>query len=138
MILFFFRTLVFLLSAALGLVAADLLLSGFHIEWAHWWGFLLCAVIFAVLQGVLTPWITTVAQRSAPALLGGIGIVSTFAALLIVVLLPIDGIRITDAMSWILGPVVVWVVTALATVLLPVLFLRREVREAERLRRGRS
>ncbi|MCR2827289.1 hypothetical protein [Microbacterium sp. zg.Y909] len=119
------RAAVFLGSAALGLVAADLIVPGFRIVWSHWWGFVLCIVIFAVLQSVLAPVITRVARRHAPPLLGGVGLLSTFAALLIVVLLPIGGLRIADALAWALAPVVVWVVTAMATVLLPKLFIRR-------------
>ncbi|MBS1698683.1 MAG: phage holin family protein [Actinobacteria bacterium] len=128
--LFFMRTLIFLLSSALGLIVADLLLTGFTIDWSQWWGFVLCVLIFTVLQSLLAPWITSMAHRYAPALLGGIGIISTFAALLIVVLLPIGGLRITDAISWILGPVVIWVITAVSTVVLPLLLIKRGVREA--------
>ncbi len=133
--MFLLRTLVFLLSAALGLVVADLLLPGFVIVWHDWWGFVLAIVIFAVLQSVLSPWIATMARRYAPALLGGIGIISTLVALLIVVLLPIGGLRITDAISWILAPVVVWVITALATVLLPLLFFAKRVDDRRDRRR---
>ncbi|PZU37070.1 MAG: hypothetical protein DI573_12350 [Microbacterium sp.] len=136
MIMFLFRTLVFVLSAALGLVAADLLLPGFQIVWADWWGFVIAVVIFAILQSVLAPWIATMARRYAPALLGGIGIVSTLVALLVVVLLPIGGLRITDALSWVLAPVIVWLVTALATVLLPLIFLKRRVDERKDARRA--
>jgi hypothetical protein len=128
-ITFLFRTLVFLLSAALGLLVADWVLPGFQIVWNNWWGFALCAVIFAVLQSVLTPWIAKMARNYAPVLLGGIGIVSTFVALLVVVLLPIDGLRITDGIAWLLAPVIVWAITALATVLLPLIFLKRRVDE---------
>ncbi len=64
----------------------------------------------------------------------GIGIVSTFVALLIVVLLPIGGLRITDAISWVLAPVVVWLVTALATLFLPMIFLKKKVVEARESR----
>ncbi|WP_292814695.1 phage holin family protein, partial [Microbacterium sp.] len=135
-IMFLFRTLVFVLSAALGLVAADLLLPGFQIVWADWWGFVIAVVIFAILQSVLAPWIATMARRYAPALLGGIGIVSTLVALLVVVLLPIGGLRITDALSWVLAPVIVWLVTALATVLLPLIFLKRRVDERKDARRA--
>lgn len=134
-ITFLLRTLIFLASAAIGLVAADLLLGDFTIEWSHWWGFLLCIVIFAVLQSLLAPWISQVANRYAPVLLGGIGIISTFVALLIVVLLPLHGIRITSALAWILGPVIVWLVTAISTVVLPFLILTDEVREAEKERK---
>ncbi|WP_396642177.1 hypothetical protein [Microbacterium sp.] len=74
------------------------------------------------------------ARRYAPALLGGIGIVSTFVALLVVVLLPIGGLRITDAVAWVLGPVIVWLITALATMFLPMIFLKKKVVEARESR----
>ena len=69
MITFVFRTLIFLASAALGLIAADLLLEDFRIDWSQWWGFVLCIVIFAALQSILSPWVAKMANRYAPALL---------------------------------------------------------------------
>lgn len=129
MIMFFIRALIFLASAAVGLIVADLILPGFSIDWRDWWGFVLAIVIFAVLQSVLAPWIARMAQRNAPALLGGIGIVSTFVALLIVVLIPQAGLRIDGVLTWILAPVLVWLVTALATWLLPALFIKKKVQE---------
>jgi len=130
-ITFLIRALIFLVSAALGLIAADLILPGFHIEWSSWWGFVLAIVIFALLQSVLAPWILKITRRHAPALLGGIGIVSTFIALLIVVLIPGAGLGISDLLAWVLGPIIVWLVTALATWLLPAVFLKKQV-EARR------
>lgn len=135
MITFFIRTFIFLISSAIGLVVADLLLEGFVIEWSKWWGFLICIVIFTVLQLILSPWITSVANRYAPALLGGIGIISTLVSLVIVVLLPIGGLRITDLLSWILGPVIVWLIAAVGTVVLPLIFLKREVAQRRDRRR---
>ncbi|MEJ1156380.1 MULTISPECIES: hypothetical protein [Microbacterium] len=129
MIMFLIRALIFVASAALGILVADWVLEGFVIDWSDWWGFVLAVLIFAVLQSVLAPWITKVARRNAPALLGGIGIISTLVALLIVVLLPIGGIRITDALSWVLAPVIVWAVTALATLLLPMIFIKKKVED---------
>ena len=129
MISFLFRTLVYLASAGIGLIVADLVLDGFQIQWSQWWGFVICIVIFAILQSVLSPWISKLADRYAPVLMGGIGIFSTLIALIIVVLLPIGGLRIVDAAGWILGAVIVWIITALGTLLLPLIFLRREVKE---------
>ena len=129
MVMFLLRAAIFLASAALGLIVADLILEGFSIQWSSPLGFILAIVIFAVLQSVLAPWLARVAQRNAPVLLGGIGIVSTFVALLVVVLLPRSGLTIADAMTWVLAPVLVWVVTALATLLLPVLLIRKKVEE---------
>jgi len=129
MIMFLLRALIFVLSAALGLVVADLVLPDFTIDWSDWWGFVLCVVIFAILQSVLAPWVARMAKRYAPALLGGIGIVSTLIALIAVVLIPVGGLRISSVLAWILAPVIVWVVTALATWLLPMLFIKKKVQQ---------
>lgn len=131
MITFLIRAFIFLASAALGLVVADLLLPGFRIDWSNWWGFVLAIVIFATLQSVLSPWIATVARRNAPALLGGIGIFSTLIALVIVVLIPGAGLTIGQPflLTWVLAPVIVWLVTALATLFLPMLLLKKRLEE---------
>jgi hypothetical protein len=128
-ITFLIRAGIFVVSAALGLIAADLILPGFHIEWSNWWGFVLAVVIFAVIQSVLAPWVLKVTRRHAPAMLGGIGIISTFVAILIVVIVPGAGIGISDPLAWVLAPVIVWIVTALATWLLPPLFIKKQVQE---------
>ncbi|MGA7148107.1 MAG: hypothetical protein WBX17_06440 [Microbacterium sp.] len=129
MLTFLIRAAIFLVSAALGLVAADLLLEGFHIDWNDWWGFVLAVVIFAVIQSVLAPWVFKITRRHAPAMLGGIGIISTFVAILVVVLIPGAGIGISQPIAWVLAPVIVWLVTALATWLLPPLFIKKKVDE---------
>ncbi len=127
MITLLFRALMYLVSAGLGLIVADLALEGFQIEWDKWWGFVVCIVIFAILQSVLAPWVSRLADRYAPVLMGGIGIFSTLIALVIVVLLPIGGLRIVDLSGWLLGSVIVWLITALGSVLLPLIFLRKKV-----------
>jgi hypothetical protein len=131
MIIFLIRTLIFIASAALGLMIADWILPGFAIDWSDWGGFVLCVLIFAVLQSILAPWIATVAKRNAPAFLGGIGIISTLIALIIVALLPFGGFIISEPvlLTWILLPVIVWLVTALATWLLPMIFLKNKIED---------
>lgn len=128
-ITFLIRAALSVVSAGLGLIVADLVLDGFRIVWPQWWGFVICILIFAVLQSVLAPVVTKLADRYAPVLLGGIGIVSTLIALVIVVLLPIGGLRIVDAAGWIFGAVIVWLVTAIGSVLLPAIFLRRKAKD---------
>lgn len=132
MITLLFRTLTYLVSAGIGLIVADLVLPGFQIQWDKWWGFVICIVIFAILQSILSPWIAKLADRYAPVLMGGIGIFSTLVALIVVVLLPIGGLRIVDVTGWLLGAVIVWLISALGTVLLPLIFLKREVKERRR------
>ena len=121
------RALIFLVSAFLGLIAADLLVPGFTLHWNDWWGVLLAVVIFAVLQSVLAPWLFTITRRHANAFLGGIGLLSTFVALLIAVVIAAAGIGINGPLAWILGTLTVWLVTALATWLLPPLFIKKKV-----------
>lgn len=127
MIAFLIRAGIFVVSAAIGLIVADLALPGFTLHWDDWWGFVLAVVIFAVLQSILAPWIMKISARHAPAFVGGVGLVSTFVALLIAVLLPAAGIGIDGPVAWIIGTLIVWLVTALATWLLPALFLKKRV-----------
>ena len=123
MIRFLLRTLIFAASAALGLLAADLMLDGVSVTAS---GFVITVVVFAVLQSVLSPFIAKMVARYAPAFLGGIGLVSSYVALLIASLvgssLTIDGVS-----TWVLATIVVWLVTALATFLLPFVLLRKAV-----------
>lgn len=133
MITLLFRTLTYLASAGIGLIVADLVLEGFQIQWDRWWGFVICIVIFAILQSVLSPWIAKIADRYAPVLMGGIGIFSTLVALIAVVLLPVGGLRISGIVAWLLGAVIVWLITALGSILLPLIFLKRK--DADRAKR---
>jgi len=131
MIRFLLRTLIFAASAALGLLAADLMLDGVSVTAS---GFVITVVVFAVLQSVLSPFIAKMVARYAPAFLGGIGLVSSYVALLIASLvgssLTIDGVS-----TWVLATIVVWLVTALATFLLPFVLLRKAV-DGDGSRRG--
>lgn len=135
MITLLFRGLMYVVSAGLGLIVADALLEGFQIQWDKWWGFVICILIFAILQSVLAPWVSKLADRYAPVLMGGIGIFSTLISLIIVVLLPIGGLRIVDLTGWLLGSVIVWLITALGSVLLPLIFLKRKVEAKDSRRR---
>ena len=125
----------YVVSAGLGLIVADALLEGFQIQWDKWWGFVICILIFAILQSVLAPWVSKLADRYAPVLMGGIGIFSTLISLIVVVLLPIGGLRIVDLTGWLLGSVIVWLITALGSVLLPLIFLKRKVEAKDSRRR---
>ncbi|GAB3216701.1 phage holin family protein [Mycolicibacterium hippocampi] len=116
------RIAVFLGSSALGLLAADFLVPGVSVPL---WGFVTAVVIFTVAQAILAPFFLKMATRYASTFLGGIGLVSTFVALLLASLLS-NGLSIRGVGSWIAATVVVWLVTAVATVVLPMLVLREK------------
>lgn len=121
MIRLLIRGVIFLGSAALGLLAASWLLGeAFQLSAS---GFVVAVVVFAVAQSVLAPFVAKMAARYAPAFLGGIGLLSTFVALLVASLLG-GGLVINGVQGWVLGTVVVWLVTALAALLLPMALLR--------------
>ncbi|MFC8923484.1 hypothetical protein [Cellulosimicrobium sp. NPDC057127] len=118
------RLAILLVSAALGLLAASALVDGVEVTAT---GFVVVVGVFTVAQAVLSPFIAKTAARYAPAFLGGIGLVSTFVALLVASLVG-DSLRITGgAVPWILATLVVWLVTALATFLLPMFFLKEKL-----------
>ena len=121
MIRFLVRTAIFLVSAAVGLLMTASLVDGFDVSAG---GFLTAVVLFAVIQSVLAPFIAKVTARNASALLGGVGLLSTFVALWLTTLLgdalTIDG----GASTWIAATVIVWLATALATLLLPLILVK--------------
>lgn len=126
MIGFLVRAAIFLGSAALGILAAVWLLPDVSVQIS---GFLTAVVLFAIAQSVLSPFILKVATRNAPAFVGGIGLVSTFVALVIASVF--GGLSISGWRTWILATILVWLVTALATVLLPLAAVRAKIGEKQ-------
>ena len=122
MIRFLLRTVVFLGSAAIGLLVAAWLVPGVSVRPA---GFIVAVVIFAAAQAILSPFFLKMASRYASAFIGGIGLVSTLAALLLASVFT-HGLSIRGTGAWVAATVVVWLVTALATLLLPMLVLKQK------------
>lgn len=128
------RLAIFLGSAAIGLLAAALLVDGMAITPS---GFVVTVIVFAVLQSLLAPAIAKVAHRHAKAFLGGVGVVSTFVSLLVAhVLTP--GLTISGLGSWVAATVLVWAFTALAAFLLPVVTAKRAVEQRRGEQPGRQ
>lgn len=110
------RVALFLGSGAVALVVAWAILgSDFRLSVA---GFLTAVVVFSVAQVALSPLVNKLARRYAEPLLGGVGLVSTFLALWVATLLS-GGLQIRGVTTWIAATLIVWVVTALATLLAP-------------------
>lgn len=125
MVRFLIRAAIFLGTAALGLLIAWWLLPGFHIDWT---GFLVAMLVFAIAQSLLSPLITKLASRHAPEVLGGVGLVSTFLALLLATVIA-NGLRLEGLLTWVLATLIVWLVTAVGTWLLSLALLKRRAGE---------
>ena len=135
MVRFLWSFAVNLVSAAAGLLIARLLLADLHLETS---GFLVAVLVLTVAQAILAPFAVAVAlailapfvfnmaRQYAPALLGGIGIVSTMLALFVASLFP-GGVTVTSFVTWVLAALIVWVVMALGGWLLLGWVLKRFV-----------
>lgn len=126
MIRFLIRAAIFIATAALGLLAAALILPDFQLSAS---GFVTAVIVFAIAQSLLAPLISRLTKRYADALTGGVGLISTFVALLVASLFP-DGLQISGISTWIIGTLIVWLVTALGAWILPLVFLKKS-REQE-------
>ena len=117
------RSVIFLVSSAIGLLIAGWLIDGVTVHVA---GFIVAVVIFSVAQAILSPFIAKMANRYASAFLGGIGLISTLVALILASVLT-NGLTIRGIGAWIGATVVVWLISALATVLLPMVLIKKKV-----------
>jgi hypothetical protein len=126
------RAAVFLASAAIGLLVAMAVVDDMTINWSS---FVIVVVVFALLQSILTPFITQAAQRNAPALVGGVGLISTLISLLLTALIS-DGLEIDGAGAWLRAALIVWLVTMVATLLLPIILVKAGISAAAERRQG--
>lgn len=126
MIRFLIRTAIFFAAAFIGIIVADLVLSGFTV--ANVWSYVTVALIYGVIQAVISPLIGQATERNAGAFTGGVGIISAFVALgvtnLISGALTIDGLG-----TWLAAAVLVWLAGAIAAFVLPLIFVKNRVEE---------
>ncbi len=129
MIRFLIRIAVYFAAAAVGLIVATAIFEGVRVDTL---GFLIVAAIYAVVLGLLTPLFQQQAQRSRSSMLsGGVGLITTFVALAVTAVLS-DDLSIDGFGTWVGATVVVWLATLLASLLLPVLVVKRVVDERHR------
>src|SRR4249919_336811 len=114
-----------LVSNALGLIIASWILDDVTISGS---AFLVAVVIFTVVYAIAQPFFTQMALSSVPALRGGVALVATLVGLIITSLVS-DGLSIEGAGTWIAATVIVWIVSLLGVLVLPLLFLKKKVQE---------
>ncbi len=105
---------------AVGLLIADLVLDDMSVEWQ---AFIVAVAFFTLVEVILGPLIMKMALRSAPALMGGIALVTTLLGLIITDLI-FDGFSIEGFWTWIAATVIVWLGGLLAAFVLPLIFLK--------------
>jgi putative membrane protein len=105
---------------ALGLLIADVLLDRMSLSAS---GFIVAVLVFTVIEVIAQPLVTKLARSRAEALEGGSALVSTLVALVFTALIT-DGLDISGIGTWLLATIIVWIVTLLAGVILPIFFLK--------------
>lgn len=130
MLRFLLSTASNLVMAAVALLLCDWLLN----QWVnvHLGGFIVAVVVFTVAQAILAPFVFNMARKYASALLGGIGLVSTFLALWVATLFS-GGVEI-HGLGWVLAPLLVWIVTALGGWIIVGVILEKYLTKREKLK----
>ena len=124
MIRFLIQIVIFLGSAAVGLLVASLVVDGVSVNVV---GFITAVVIYTVIQAVISPFLLKLAAKHASAFLGGTGLVATLIALIVASNFS-DGLSISGGITtWILATLVVWLVTAIASLALPLILVKAGV-----------
>jgi uncharacterized membrane protein YvlD (DUF360 family) len=126
MIRFLIRLVVWFAAAFVGIVAADVFLSGFSVS--GWTSYVIVAAIFAIIQSLIAPMMNQYTERNARMFSGGVGIFATLVALFVTNLisgaLTIDGLG-----TWVLAALIVWLFGALAAFILPFFLVKKAVNE---------
>lgn len=113
------------LANAVGLFMASILVDGFNIDGVS---FVIAVGIFSLATTILGPLITKIALTSAPYLMGGIALVTTFVGLLITSLIS-DGISIEGLTAWAISIFVVWFFSMIGSVLLPLVIFKKALED---------
>lgn len=92
-------------------------------------------LLFTAVEVLLGPFVLKMAIQYAPALRGGIALVTTFLGLLVTSWLT-DGLRIEGVTTWVLAPLIVWLCVLLAAILLPMVLFKNVLGEARERRAG--
>ena len=115
-----------LLANALGLlVAAGVLSPDVEVSGT---AFVIAVVIFTVVYAIAQPFLTQMAVSKVPALRGGVALIATLVGLIITAAVS-DGLMIDGITTWILAALIVWVVSLIGTLLLPLVLVKKTVEE---------
>ncbi|GAA4729726.1 phage holin family protein [Nocardioides endophyticus] len=114
-----------LAANALGLLVADQVLDDVEVSGA---AFLVAVLIFTIVYAIAQPFLTQLALSKATALRGATALVATLIGLIITSLVS-DGLSISGGLTWIEATVIVWIVSLLGTLILPLIFVKKKVAE---------
>ncbi len=113
--------LLYTMANAVGLFLATVLLPGFSIDL---WSFVVATLVFTAIEVLTGPLIFKISLKSAPALSGGVALVTTFIGLFITSRM-LDGMEIGGLSNWLAATLLVWLGALLAGLILPLLIFKK-------------
>ena len=125
MIRLLLRTLIAVAANAVGLIVAAIVLDGFEINVTS---FVVAVVIFTIVFAVLQPFLAVQLRRLGSGAIGATALIATLVSLIVTDLVS-DGFSISGLWTWIVAPVIVWLVALVAAFVLPVLGLKKYLEE---------
>lgn len=107
--------LIYLAANAIGLLLAMSVLDGFSIDFSS---FIVAVLLFSVILAVLTPVMRKYSEKNAPALMGGLALITIGLGLSLTSLI-MPGFSMGGLTNWIIATLLVWIGSVVATLLLP-------------------
>ena len=120
-------TVLYVLGNAIGIVVASMLLEGFEIDVIS---ILLVSVIFTVIVAIMTPFFVKLSIKHVPQMSGGVALVAIVVGLFVTGLLT-DGLRIKGLQTWVLAPLIIWLVSLVAGLVLPLILFRKTLAKTQ-------
>lgn len=117
-----------ILANALGLLVAAYFLDGMGVSGT---AFVVAVLIFTGVYAIAQPFFTQMAMTRVPALRGGVALVATLVGLVVTASLS-DGLSIDGFSTWFLATLIVWIVSLLGVLLLPLVLVKRAVTDKGR------
>lgn len=116
-----------LLANALGLLVAAIVLDGMEVSGT---AFVVAVLIFTVVYMLAQPFLTQLAMSKASALRGGVALIATLVGLIVTALVS-DGLSIDGLQTWISAAVIVWIVSLVGVLVLPIVLIKKKAESAQ-------
>ncbi len=128
MIRFLVNAAVYMAAAAIGLLVADIVLDDFSVAYPA--GFLFVAVLFGLIQALISPLMAQITERNATVLTGGVGLFSALIALIVTDLLTSsEQLSINGVVTWIVAAMVIWLSSMIAAFILKLTVAKKVIKD---------
>ncbi len=120
-------TVLYVLGNAIGLVVASRVLPGFSIDF---WSIVIVASIFTLIVVVITPLLIKISLKNVPQMSGGVALVAILVGLIGTSMFS-EGLKITGLSTWILAPLIIWIIALIAGLVLPLFLFKKTLEKVK-------